>query len=108
MSKGIVIAKTNKNLITKCKISFIEITTSFSTTNNNIVLIDQTERNNNDFKNGILRNPKGYETEITANKKMTVCVIKRKSKNLYKLTANEHNIKKKTDFLFFCSQAFLT
>ena len=41
-------------------------------------------------------------------KKMTVCVIKRKSINLYKLTANEHNIKKKTDFLFFCSQAFLT
>ena len=43
MSKGIVIAKTNKNRTTKCKISFREITTSFSTTNNNIVLIDQTK-----------------------------------------------------------------
>ena len=107
MSKGIVIAKTNKNLTTKCKISFIEITTSFSTTNNNIVLIDQTKEIITILKNGILRNPKGYETEITANIKMTVCVSNRKSINLYKLTANEHNIKKKTDFLFFCSHAFL-
>ena len=60
--------------------NFLESTTSFSTTNNNIVLIDQAKEIIT-ILNGIC-NPKGYDTEITANKKMTVCVIKRKSINI--------------------------
>ena len=64
MSKGIVIAKTNKKSDANCQIIFSEIKISFSNNSSSIVLTAQIKETIKILANGIFLNKNGYNTEI--------------------------------------------
>ena len=69
ISKGIQIAKTNKNRHIKCKYVLILRGILFSSnTSKSIVLIVQIKEMIKILVNGIFLNPKGYETDIIPEK----------------------------------------
>ena len=72
ISKGIQIAKTNKNRHIKCKYVLILRGILFSKTTKSIVLIVQVRLMINILKNGILLSPKGYKREIIPNNTMSI------------------------------------
>ena len=74
MSKGIVIAKTNKNRDNKCNTIFCEIGMLFSSTNKSIVLTVQTKEIMKILLKGIFLNPKGYKTESKPTKTIKTLV----------------------------------
>jgi len=80
ISKGIVIAKTNKNRDNKCNTILCEIGMSFSSTNKSIVLTVQTKEMIKILLNGIFLNPKGYKTESKPTITITIWVINWNSK----------------------------
>lgn len=68
ISKGIVIAKTKKNLAKECKKTSLSKINSCSNAIKRQVLIIQINEIKNIFKYGILRKMKGYSKEISAQK----------------------------------------
>ena len=74
ISKGIVMAKTNRNRDINCKITLYVIGMLFSSTNNNIVLIVHTKEIINILLKGSLLKPKGYSKESTPENMIAIWV----------------------------------
>ena len=85
ISKGIQIAKTNKNRPRRCNMTLDLKGMSFSKTSKNIVLIVQIKEMIKILENGIFLNPKGYETDRIPEKIIAIWVLVLKSEKRYKL-----------------------
>ena len=86
ISKGIQIAKTNKNRHIKCKYVLILRGILFSSnTSKSIVLIVQIKEMIKILVNGIFLRQKGYETDRIPEKIIAIWVLVLKSINRYKL-----------------------
>ena len=85
ISKGIQIAKTNKNRPRRCNMILDLKGMSFSKTSKRIVLVVQTNEIIKILENGIFLNPKGYETDRIPEKIIAIWVLVLKSEKRYKL-----------------------
>ena len=85
MSKGIHIAKTNKNLPRRCNIILELKGMSFSKISKSIVLIVQTNEMIKILENGIFLNQKGYETDRIPEKIIAIWVLVLNLEKKYKL-----------------------
>jgi len=85
ISKGIQIANTNRNLLIRCNIILELKGMLFSKISKSIVLVVQINEIIKILENGIVLNPKGYETDRIPEKIIAIWVLRLKSEKRYKL-----------------------
>lgn len=85
MSKGIQIANTNRNLLSRWAITLELKIISSSKISKSIVLVVQINEIIKILENGIVLNPKGYETDIIPEKMIAIWVLVLNLEKKYKL-----------------------